>query len=77
MAYISRDPFAREEVHRERKYAHQDFNVANGCKWCGNKRSTENGRLFLYQYRVEQDGGRKSDVPGLFCSIDCCRSYSH
>lgn len=68
MAQINRDPFARQETHRERVYG------SHTCKWCGNVNRTPKGRKFLFQYRVESDGGRKADIPGLFDSIDCMRS---
>lgn len=66
---VSRDPFAREEIHKERIYG------LGACRWCGQQRKTPKGKPFLYQYRVESDGGRKSDITGLFCAVDCLRSY--
>lgn len=63
---ISRDPFAREEVRREAVTA-----TLQGCRWCGGT----SGQRNLYRYHVESDGGRRSTVPGLFCSISCMRSY--
>lgn len=60
-AMVKRDPFARQEVHRE--------SAGQGeCDWCGQKKR-------VYTYRVESDGGRKSDVKGKFCSNSCMRSY--
>jgi hypothetical protein len=71
MAYISRDPFAREELHRERIY------TSGTCKECGQVRHTPRGRSYLYQYRVEGDANpsRPGVVPGLYCSIGCMRAY--
>jgi len=69
MAIVSRDPFARSEIHKKREYGNAT------CRWCGNVKVTPSGRKFLYQYRVESDGGRKSDVTGLFDSVDCMRTY--
>lgn len=69
MAIVSRDPFARQEVHKRREYGNST------CLWCGNQKHTPNGRKYLYQYSVESDGGRKSDVPGLFDSVSCMRTY--
>lgn len=79
MAYVSRDPFARTEIHS------RDVGVikSRGCDWCGqvltNKKTAklaENaGRYYLYQYRVESDGGRKNTIKGLFCSAGCMRDY--
>lgn len=70
MALISRDPFAREEIHRERVY-----DPSRGCSWCGNRNHTRKGRTFVYTYRVETDGGRKDHVSGLFCSESCRKSF--
>lgn len=68
---ISRDPFAREEIHRLRVYTRET------CRWCGQRKQTpRTGKDFLYQYSVESDGGRKSDIRGLFCSVGCMRSYT-
>ena len=61
---INRDPFAREELHRETV-------EASGCDWCGQRRRS--GRLF--RYIVESDGGRSSPIRGEFCSVMCMRSY--
>lgn len=63
---VSRDPFARQEIHRETIAAR-----AGGCAWCGNLA----GNKRLFAYRVESDGGRRSDIRGAFCSISCMRSY--
>lgn len=65
MTYISRGPFARQELHK------RSVPAASGCNFCG---STRNGAK-LFQYYVETDGGRKSDIRGLFCSIGCMRAY--
>lgn len=65
MAYISRDPFARTELHRD------TVDTRSGCTECGSKRKS--GRLF--QYSTESDGGRKDTHKGLFCSKPCHDSY--
>ena len=68
MAYISRDPFAREELHRK------TVNPGNNtCDWCGNLNRHDK----LFQYYVEPDriNYQKNDIDGLFCSIGCMRSY--
>lgn len=81
MRLISRDPFARTELHRETvivSLPHQ------GCFWCGNhgkpvKPSDRNGYANphrLFRYLTETDSGRQSHIPGLFCSVGCMRSYS-
>jgi hypothetical protein len=67
-ALISRDPFARTEIHRSVE------NPAPGrtCDWCGGTR--HNGSLFTYW--TETDGGRKHPHRGLFCSKICHDSYN-
>ncbi len=66
MAFISRNPFAREELHREAV-------PANGhtCSWCGTERKS--GRLF--QYSIQADSGRSGKLNKLFCGVSCMRSY--
>lgn len=66
VSLISRDSFARQELHRETVLPH-----GATCKWCGNT----NGKGSLYQYSVESDSGRRSDIPYLFCSVGCMRDY--
>lgn len=62
MTYINRDPFARQELHREI--------VSNTvCSWCGTK-----GK-HMFQYRTETDGGRKYTHSGVFCSKGCHDAY--
>ena len=72
MTFISRDPFARTEIHREITTGHID-----GCSWCGNyvayNQVKRIGKLFAYT--VEHDAGRREPIKGLFCSIGCMRSY--
>lgn len=70
---ISRDPFARSELRRERVY--DPSQLPPGCAFCGCYRSTPSGREFLYQYRTENDSGRTHDISGLFCSVGCLRAY--
>ena len=66
MAYVSRDPFARQELHRE-----QMEKSLFTCDWCGGV----NGFGKLFQYRIESDGGRKTRISGKFCSRSCMQSY--
>ena len=66
MTYISRDPFARTELHRIELTPY-----FRKCDWCGGK----NARGNLFAYRVESDGGRKEYVKGEFCCVGCMRSY--
>jgi hypothetical protein len=82
MAYISRDPFAREELHRETVDVTR---TGESCSWCGQRRcpgarrrtlAAQTGlRYFLYRYRVETDGGRTVPDQRLFCSKGCRESY--
>lgn len=65
---VARDPFARTELHSEIVYDRT-------CKWCGGFKTTSGGKQFCYRYRSESDGGRKSDIPGNFCSVTCMRAY--
>ena len=61
--FISRDPFAREELWRE--------NAGKGCcSWCGTDRK-------LYSYYIEPDSiaPRASRIKGSFCSVGCMRAY--
>lgn len=66
---VSRDPFAREELHVARIY------TDDTCAWCGQNKSTLSGRTYLYRYRVETDGGRTYEDTKLFCSVACRRTY--
>lgn len=69
MAMVNRDSFAREELHCERVYTEET------CTWCGQSLETRNGRKYLRQYRIETDGGRTSDIRGLFCCKACLDAY--
>lgn len=66
---VSRDPFAREELHRDREYS------GRTCSECGRHRLTPHGRAFLYRYSVETDGGRTFVDDRLFCSVGCRRAF--
>jgi hypothetical protein len=70
MALVSRDPFARQETHRERVYVQH-----TSCAWCGGT-AHRGSRRWLYQYRTESDGGRKHEDSRLFCSASCRRSHN-
>lgn len=69
MAKVSRDCFAREEVHRRNIF------TATSCDFCGSYRYTKRHRSYLYEYRIETDGGSKNTIRGLFCSVGCMRAY--
>lgn len=69
MALVSRDPFARTELHKRQV-------PANGrtCEWCGSC-TFRAGKMVLFEYRTESDGGRVSPHRGLFCSLKCHNAY--
>lgn len=68
MTYISRDPFARTELHRTKIKSAGNERVIPTCDWCGQAKA-------LYRYQTESDGGRTFAHPGRFCSISCFRAY--
>lgn len=71
MAFISRNLFAREELHKEVVY------TSCTCKWCGQIKTTKKGKSFLYQYNIQPDSIRNivNNIEGLFCSISCMKTY--
>lgn len=70
-ALISRDPFAREEIHREVVHS-----LCTTCRFCGGTRHVRRDKCSsLFRYWVETDGGTKHEISGVFCSIGCMRSY--
>jgi hypothetical protein len=71
-ASVARDPFARVELVRRALTA--EDTGGQQCCWCGGKRP----RGGLFEYGVERDArpGRVAEIPGLFCSVGCMRSYS-
>ena len=66
MVFIFRDPFAREELHRDQVRA-----TPKGCWFCG----MLNYLGKLYRYRVETDGGRVNPIKGEFCCKGCMKAY--
>lgn len=85
MSYVSRDPFAREELHRQRVYCNSlpptatstGYGTVKTCDWCGQVPHTPTGRNYLFAYWIETDGGTKKDIKGMFCSVDCMRTHAH
>jgi len=71
MTLISRDPFARTELHRDKIRPAEVSYAKQSCDWCGNERG--DGSMFRYQ--IEHDGGRVERIRGRFCSVGCMRSY--
>jgi hypothetical protein len=72
MTLISRDPFARTELHRELVPA-----PGQSCAWCGSFRHNVASTHKLFRYSTETDGGRKHVHRGLFCSKSCHDDYHH
>lgn len=66
MALISRDPFSRQELHREVE------ETRAGCTWCGQQRKSKKA---LFRYYTETDSGHIYYFAGMFCSIGCFRDY--
>lgn len=62
---ISRDPFARETLMREK-------GEKSRCDWCGN----QNNHCGTFQYFYETDGGKTNPIRGNFCCVACMRSYN-
>jgi len=71
MTYVSRDPFARQELHRSH-WSDKELAASASCDWCGHR----NAKGGLYTYRIESDGGRVSEIQGKFCGITCMRAYN-
>lgn len=69
---VSRDPFAREELHKESVTKWIDH---KSCAWCGNHAKTSSGKKRLWQFRLETDGGSTFRIDGLFCSKSCFNIY--
>lgn len=65
MTYISRDPYARTELHRDL------VATKNGCSFCGQSRKSGN----LFEYSVQHDSGRVNSIKGYFCSKYCMVTY--
>lgn len=71
---ISRDPFARHSIMREVVHTYAT------CHNCGNsahygKESDGLPKCRLFRYIVSPDAGRDQTISGLFCGIECMRSY--
>lgn len=68
---ISRDPFARQELHRKQA---PHYAVCDNCGMC---RVTRRGVPYTYRYGMYRDGIRTRIEwdSKTFCSIECRRSY--
>ena len=73
MTLISRDSFARSEIHREivDKSINPYFDKLT-CDWCGSSRKSGN----LFKYLTETDGGSRHYHKGKFCSKSCHDSHN-
>jgi len=70
---ISRDPFARQEIHSSVVDANGTY-----CSWCGSKGKWTKSRGFrLKRFTVVPDGleWRANELKGFFCGVDCMRAY--
>lgn len=68
MAMISRDPFARTELHRT---VIDQTTINHACDWCGQRPKAHR----LFQYYTESDGGRRFYEKGHFCCKPCRDAY--
>jgi len=69
---ISRNPFTRSEFTSRTEH----FRPSVTCDWCGSPgRSLRSGLVSLKVFSFEPDSisTRRHDLPGAFCSVDCCR----
>ena len=64
---ISHDGFARESLVRDVVPT-----LLQTCDWCG---QNPYGRLFRYGVQPDSISGRINWCKGLFCCIECFRSY--
>lgn len=71
MTMVSRNAFARTELHKFAETVQPD----KGCAWCGGNKQAKSGRVYLYRFETQSDGGRKYEASGLFCCVSCFRSY--
>ena len=67
---ISRDPFARQEIHREVVASSQSCRNCGGFRWRGGRKLQA-----MFEYRTETDGGRNFVHTCLFCSKSCHDAY--
>ena len=67
---ISRDPFARQEIHREVVASSQSCRNCGGFRWRGGRKLQA-----MFEYRTETDSGRNFVHTGLFCSKSCHDAY--
>lgn len=76
MTYVSRDPFARQELHKEREHGAT-------CAWCGRVDESQphptplDAPLYgrVYRFEIQSDGGRVFKDRQTFCSKQCRKDY--
>ena len=78
MSLVSRDPFARQELHRSVVHiphynSYLPLSSQYRCWNCGGTR--KNGTIFKYRLENDDNSQRPGDVNGYFCSVGCMRSF--
>ena len=63
--FISRNSFAREELHKRPAEKGE-------CNFCGN-----NKKLWIYYIEPDSIRYRRNDIKGKFCSIGCMKNYNN
>ena len=66
---ISRDPFARQELHRETIDAQ-----GQTCSWCGNV--AKGKKLFVYYTERDSIRPNRRTHNGAFCCKSCFNDYN-
>lgn len=75
MALVSRDPFARVELHKKQITVSR---ADDTCRWCGNQKviyQRRKPRSVLFEFWRESDCGRIYPASGRYCCVSCFRSY--
>lgn len=74
MGMISRDPFARNELHKKKvdyRYLSDGTKAPQECYNCDG----QDGKGNVHVFETHSDGGRKYEIKGKFCSVSCMRQY--
>ena len=71
MSMVSRDAYARQEIHRRTLHA-KELYLGDSCDWCG----CRNNHGGLFEYYIETDGGSKYEIQGQFCSVGCMKIFN-
>lgn len=77
---MRRDPFARTKLTRGIVHSKPIAmsSIEAGCDNCGGFSTVPNSKkLRLFRYTREHDGGRKEQIVGMSCCIDCMEAYYH